>query len=319
MTLGTSHNRETTPLYERSRVNRPEVAVPPCPYPQTHARVIRNHEEAVEAAREIAALFAEEVALRDREGFLPLEEIDRFSQSGLWAITVPEVYGGADLSFATVTEVLKIISAVDPSLGQMPHNHIAFIEHLKSDGTEEQKRFFFGEVLKGVRFGNAMSEPGNRPLNDMQTRLTPTEGGMLLNGVKAYATAALLSHIVVITGKGDDGERYFAFVDRSAKGLKVVNDWSSFGQRTTASGTVIAEDVFVTRDRLVPTSFAKGRPIAHGAVNQILTAVVDLGIAKGTIEETIDFVRDKSRTWMDCRFRRKPASGSDLMSATVPI
>lgn len=130
--LGTSPDprrsaREATPLRERPRVNRPEVAVPPCPYPASPARVIRTHAEAVAAARALAAQFAEEAALRDREGFLPLEEIDRFSQSGLWAITVPEAYGGAGLSFVTVVEVLKIVSAADPSLGQMPHNHLAFI------------------------------------------------------------------------------------------------------------------------------------------------------------------------------------------------
>jgi SfnB family sulfur acquisition oxidoreductase len=287
-------------LHDRPRVNKPDIRVPPSPYPSRPAHVISSDAEAIAAARELAAYFAEEAALRDSEGFLPIEEIERFSQSGLWAITVPEAYGGPDLSFVTVTEVLKIISAVDPSLGQMPHNHLAFVEHLKSDGTEEQKRFFFGEVLKGVRFGNAMSEPGNRPASDMQTRIAPTgEGDYLLNGTKFYSTCALLSHVVVIVGKTDGNEFFFAFVDRAAEGLTIINDWSSFGQRTTASGTVIAENVRVPADRLVPTPFSRNVPTAHGAVNQILTAIVDLGIAKGAIEETIAFVRGKSRAWMD--------------------
>jgi SfnB family sulfur acquisition oxidoreductase len=287
------------PLRERPRVNQPDVLLPPSPYPREPARLIRDHDEAIAVARELAADFAIEAALRDREGYLPIEEIGRFSQSGLWGITIPKAYGGPELPFVTVTEVLKIISAVDPNLGQMPHNHLAFIEHLKSDGSEEQRRYFFSEVLKGVRFGNAISEPGNRPVRDMQTRLTHVDGGVLVNGTKFYSTCALLSHIVIIAGKDEADQYYFAFADRAADGLTIVNDWSSFGQRTTASGTVVAKDVFVPSDRLVPTPFARSTQTPHGAVNQILAAIVDLGIAEGALKETVAFVRSKSRAWVD--------------------
>lgn len=288
-----------TQMGERPRVNCPNVPVPPSPYPAQPAHVIATHDEAVAVATALAAEFAKEAALRDREGYLPIQEIERYSQSGLWAITVPKSYGGPGLTFVTVTEVLKIISAVDPSLGQMPHNHFVFIEHLKTDGTEEQKRHFFGEVLKGIRFGNAMSELSKRPIHDMQTRLTNAPGGYLINGEKFYSTCALLSHIVVIVAKHEDGGNYFAFADRSAEGLTIINNWSSFGQRTTASGTVIAKNVFVPDDHIVPTPFSRGIPTAHGAANQILTAVVDLGIAKGAVEETVSFIREHSRAWHD--------------------
>jgi SfnB family sulfur acquisition oxidoreductase len=287
------------PVGERPRVNRADIPVPPSPYPSEPAKSIADHAEAVTVAQLLAAEFAKEAALRDREGYLPIDEIERFSQSGLWAITVPKAYGGPGLTFVTVTEVLKIISAADPCLGQMPHNHFVFIEHLKSDGTEEQKRHFFGEVLKGIRFGNAMSELSKRPVHDMQTRLSPVPGGYLINGTKFYSTCALLSHVVVIVAKREDGGNYFAFTDRSAEGLTIVNDWSSFGQRTTASGTVIAKDVFVAADRIVPTPYTKGVPTAHGSANQVLTAIVDVGIAKGTLEETVAFVRSHSRAWQD--------------------
>lgn len=286
-------------MNERPRVNCPDLRVPPCPLPAHPAKTIADHAEAVSVAKKMAAEFAEEAALRDREGYLPVDEIERYSQSGLWAITVPKAYGGPGLTFVTVTEVLKIISAVDPCLGQMPHNHFVFIEHLKTDGTEDQKRYFFGEVLKGIRFGNAMSELSKRPIHDMQTRLTSVPGGFLINGEKFYATCALLSHIVVIVARHDDGGNYFAFADRTAEGLTIINDWSSFGQRTTASGTVVAKDVFVPSERVVPTPFGKGMPTPHGAANQILTGVVDLGIAKGALEETVGFIRKHSRAWQD--------------------
>ena len=154
-----------TTVIERAdapRVNS-EDKVLPRPRPGTPAHIIKSDAEAIEVAHRLADKFAEGAALRDRESLLPLAELDAFSQSGLWAINVPKAYGGAGVSYVTLTEVIKIISAADPSLGQIPQNHLAIVEHISSDGSEAQKRFLFGEVLKGIRFGNAFSESGWPP------------------------------------------------------------------------------------------------------------------------------------------------------------
>ncbi len=42
------------------------------------------------------------------------------------------------------------------------------------------------------------------------------------------------------------------WVPRDAAGLIVVDDWSSFGQRTTASGTVTFDNVAVSENDLLP-------------------------------------------------------------------
>src|SRR5882757_3205693 len=89
------------------------------------AHIIRSDAEAIEVAKTLAAEFAVEAAERDRGRRLPVAELDRFSKSGLWGITVPKTYGGADVSFVTLTEVIKRISAADPSIGQIPQNHLA--------------------------------------------------------------------------------------------------------------------------------------------------------------------------------------------------
>ncbi|MDR5671212.1 acyl-CoA dehydrogenase family protein, partial [Burkholderia cenocepacia] len=87
------------------------------------ARVIADDVEAIAVAHALAQRVAQGAAERDRERRLPREEIEWFSQSGLWAITVPKAYGGAGVSHVTLTEVIKIIAAADASLGQLPQNH----------------------------------------------------------------------------------------------------------------------------------------------------------------------------------------------------
>jgi len=286
-------------LRNAPRVNTSQSDFPPRPRPAKPAHLIRSDAEAIEIATKLAAEFAVDAALRDREGILPIGELDAFSQSGLWGINVPRAYGGAQVSYVTLTEVIKLISAADPSLGQIPQNHLAVIEHIESDGTDEQKRFFFGEVLKGVRFGNAFSESGSRTVAEFETRIVPSGDDFVVNGRKFYSTGALLAHIVPIVAADANGAPHLAFADRDTPGLTVINDWSSFGQRTTASGTVVIDNVKLPASRIVAAYKAFERPTAAGPISQIIQAAVDTGIAKGTIADTIAFIRTKARPWVD--------------------
>jgi alkylation response protein AidB-like acyl-CoA dehydrogenase len=58
------------------------------------AQVIRSDVEAIDIAEALIE-FPIDAAKRDRERILPAAELDRFSKSGLWGITVPKAYGGA--------------------------------------------------------------------------------------------------------------------------------------------------------------------------------------------------------------------------------
>ncbi len=77
------------------------------------AHVVASDAEALDIARRLADEFAKGAARRDRERLLPFAELEAFSQSGLWGITVPAAYGGADVSYRTVAKVTEIISAAN--------------------------------------------------------------------------------------------------------------------------------------------------------------------------------------------------------------
>jgi len=271
----------------------------PRPRPQAAAHRIGSEIEAIRIARELAAQFAEHAIERDRDQRLPIAELDRFSQSGLWAITVPKEWGGPGLGYRTVVEVVRTIAEVDPSLAQIPQNHFCLVDAIRSDGSPAQQERFFAQVLQGIRFGNAFSEAGSRTVTEFQTTLTPDGDGYRVNGRKFYATGALLAHIVPVVAVDAEKRGHLAFLDRHALGLTVIDDWSSFGQRTTASGTVILENVFVSRSDVVPAHLAFERPTAAGPISQVIQAAIDAGIARGTIADTIWFVRNHSRPWTD--------------------
>ncbi|SRR5579883_956685 len=266
---------------------------------RTKAHVIKDDQEAIAIAKELAAEFVKGDSDRDRHRRLPVEEINKYSESGLWGITVPKEYGGAFVSNVTLAEVTKIISEADSSIGQIPQNHLYIVESIRLDGNEEQKKFFFDLVLQGKRFGNAFSEIGTKSVVDVQTRLARSGDGYVLNGRKFYSTGALLADWIPVVAKNDDDNTVIAIVERSTPGLNVINDWSSFGQRATGSGTTIIENVQVPESHVIPQYRAFERPTTQGPVAQIIQAAVDVGIAKAALRDTLFYVRNYTRPWID--------------------
>lgn len=266
---------------------------------QQDAHVIRSDAEAIAIARELAQEFAKEASLRDQKRRLPLQEIQKYSQSGLWAINIPKAFGGAQVKYRTLAEVVKIISSVDSSLGQIVQNHWAFVEHLRLDATPEQQKFFFELILKGIRLGNAFSEKGSKTVADLTTKIHKTEQGYEINGEKFFATGALLAHWIPIVAVDAQGRSFAAIVPRDTTGVEIINDWSGFGQWTTASGTVRLQNVFAREEYVIPVYQAFERPTPAGAISQFIQAAVDAGIARGAIQETIQYVRQHSRPWID--------------------
>ncbi|MDZ5450232.1 SfnB family sulfur acquisition oxidoreductase [Labrys sp. ZIDIC5] len=277
----------------------PLTSAPPQFDLEPQAHVIASDAEAIEIAKTLAAEFAAEAALRDRERLLPAAELDRFSKSGLWGITIPKAYGGAGVSWVTLTEVIKLISAADPSIGQIPQNHLAAVDVIRATASEEQKKLWFGRVLSGYRLGNAFSEAKSKHVGAFETTLTPDGDGYRVKGEKFYATGALFAHYIHIGAVDPAGKVNLAIVPRNAEGLTIIDNWSSFGQRTTASGNVRIDNVRVDHEGVIPAYLGGENPSTNGAVSQIIQAAVDAGIARGTIEETIKFVRNNVRPWID--------------------
>jgi hypothetical protein len=286
-------------------VEEQRTAYPPSPQPTQPAHIIGSDEEAIEIATRLASGFAEKAAERDRERRLPLEEIDTFSQSGLWAMTIPKSYGGAEVSCVTLARVIKIIAAAHPSIAQIPQNHFSIVDLIRISGTDDQRRLFFEKVLKGIRLGNAFSERKTKNVADLTTRLVGEGDDFVVTGTKFYSTGALFAHFVPVAALDEEGKLHVAIADRASPGLSVVDDWSSFGQRTTASGTVTLDKVRVPGTHVIPAYRAFETPTANGPHAQLVHAAVDLGIAMAAIDETISFVRTQARPWIDSAKRTR--------------
>jgi SfnB family sulfur acquisition oxidoreductase len=261
--------------------------------------VITSDAQALSVAEHIAQQLERDSALRDRERRLPHAELELFTRSGLWAISVPKAFGGAGVSNLTLAKVVARIAQADASLGQIPQNHFYALEVLRVNGSPEQQHRLYAEVLAGRRFGNALAELGTKTAHDRTTRLTRDGAGYRINGRKFYATGALYAQRIPTSVIDEQGRQQLAFVPADSHGLEVIDDWSGFGQRTTGSGSVTFDNVWVGAEDVVPFESAFERPTPVGPLAQILHAAIDTGIARAAVQDALHFVRTRSRPWVD--------------------
>ncbi|HEX5143459.1 MAG TPA: acyl-CoA dehydrogenase family protein, partial [Mycobacterium sp.] len=246
---------------------------------------------ALAVAAELSAEFRLGAGERDAHRQLPHEQVQKLKDSGLLGLSVPTQHGGLDAPAAVLAEVFRLIAYGDPSLAQIPHSHFTFLEALRLQGTTPQQAYFYGLALNGALFANAQSERGPHPISVDTTTLVPDKAGdFVLSGRKFYSTGALFADWVVVRASlpehPDDPPtastpKALAFLSADAAGLQIVDDWDGMGQRTTASGTVILDDVAVPSEHVVPFTPIFDRPTVYGARAQLFHSAIDVGIAAG--------------------------------------
>jgi SfnB family sulfur acquisition oxidoreductase len=263
---------------------------------------------ALAAARAFAAEIGPGAIERDAERRVPVAELEALGRTGLLALAVPVERGGAGASAATIVEVFRIISAADPAIGQIPQNHFMTVDALVRYGDVAQKELLLGDVVRGARFGNAWSERGGKHPLDTKTALRETEASLRLEGRKYYSTGALTAQWVPVLARDEtresDEARCFVYLPRDVPGIEVDQDWTAFGQRATVSGTVVLTDIAVRPEWVLRMPLKKSKADTFSAFGQILHAAVDVGIARGALDEAAHHVGAHTRVFFEAAVER---------------
>ncbi|CAN5840035.1 acyl-CoA dehydrogenase family protein [soil metagenome] len=265
-------------------------------------------DEALAAARAVAAEIAVGAVERELSGQWPERELGLVAESGLLGILVPAEFGGPALPLSTPVEVLRILSVADSAVGQLLLAHFVLSAVLRGLGDNDPAPQLFRDVLAGAQLGNATVERGTRTSAE---RLTTVSRGpdddWVLTGKKFYATGSLGATWIAVAARIEGTEpphAATAFVRPSDAGVTLNLDrWSAFGQRGTASGEVVLDrvavgDAFVV-DEGPALDPATAPPTVLGAYDQALHAAIDIGIARAALEDGAQFVTTRSRPWFE--------------------
>src|SRR6201988_3358477 len=96
----------------------------------------------------------------DRTGEFPHDNVKDINNLGLNAMFIPEVYGGAQMSYAAYLECVRQISAACASTGIIWATNFHAIKPLIEYGGHASKQRFLPAVAEGALASLAITEPG---------------------------------------------------------------------------------------------------------------------------------------------------------------
>jgi SfnB family sulfur acquisition oxidoreductase len=245
-------------------------------------------------AEQLGRDLAREASVRDAERRLPYEEMAELSRSGILAARVPRRFGGPEVSFADLSHILLHLAKGDPNVAQAIQPHCCGVEKVRIYGDPNQQKRYFTRVLNGALITNASAERSGAVVGDVATYLAQSSEGLRLVGAKSYCTGSLFADSFYVSALYDGG-RALVFVPRDREGVEISEDWNGFGQRTTASGTVLFKDVAIDPGEVMRVTGHGKRRTHEGAVAQILHAAIDAGIALAALDDAVAFGKFQAR------------------------
>lgn len=264
----------------------------------TTAHIIKDDQQAINAAYQVADLALVERNVRDQQRILPVDVINDFSLKGLSGIRIAKKYGGAQVSNKTLVHIFRILSKADASVGQIPQNQFGLLNAIDHIATETQKQFIYTEILKGKRLANGGPERTTKDTVTVTTRLDLIDGQYILNGEKFYSTGSYFADYLAIRAVHPEGYIVLTIIDAKAEGVEIKDDWNGFGQRTTASGTVTLKNVVVNPELILKEERLADQSKYRGAYSQIIQVAIDVGIAEAAFAETLSTIH-KARPIVD--------------------
>ncbi|NTG51590.1 acyl-CoA dehydrogenase family protein [Agrobacterium rhizogenes] len=245
---------------------------------------------------ELATEIAKEAARRDLERELPFEAFRLFREAGLGTLRIPVDLGGPGGSVVDYIEMIMTIGAADSNVAHALRSHFNFTEGLLLNPNTALDRTQLSRVLSGKLFGGAHTEQGTKRPGDVTTRLTKSGDNYRLNGRKWYATGTAFSDFASFSARNDDDQLVGVLLPVDRKGITILDDWDGMGQRLTASGGVLLEDVEVLPHEISTRGLNTlvGRHVS--TLRQLHLAASMAGAVRGVLAEGTDYVRRQARS-----------------------
>jgi len=184
-----------------------------------------------------------------------VEIFREMGELGLLGATIPEQYGGSGLNYVCYGLIAREVERVDSGYRSMMSVQSSLVMvPINEFGTEEQKQKYLPKLASGEHVGcfgltepNHGSDPGS-----MITRARSTEGGYLLKGAKMWITNSPIADVFVVWAKTDDDVIRGFILEKGWKGLSAPAIKGKVGLRTSITGEIVMDDVFVPEENMFP-------------------------------------------------------------------
>ena len=174
---------------------------------------------------------------------------------GLLGATIPTEYGGSGLNYVCYGLIAREVERVDSGYRSMMSVQSSLVMvPINEFGSEEQKQKYLPKLASGEYIGcfgltepNHGSDPGS-----MVTRARKVDGGYRLKGAKMWITNSPIADVFVVWAKTEDDVIRGFILEKGWEGLSAPAIKGKVGLRTSITGEIVMDDVFVPEENLLP-------------------------------------------------------------------
>jgi acyl-CoA dehydrogenase len=250
-----------------------------------------------ERLRPLEAKVAEDDAMPD-------DVIEEMKGLGLFGLSIPEQYGGLDLSMEDECLVGIELGRTSPAFRSAFGTNVGIgSQALVMFGTEAQKEKFLPGIASGeIITSFALTEPeaGSDSAN-VQTRAAKDGDHYVLNGAKRYITNANKAHLFTVMARTDPnkpgGGGVSAFlVERDSPGLTVGKSEKKMGQQGAHVSEVYFDNVRVPAENMIGRE-GEGFKVAMQVLDRgrLHISSVCIGVAERLIADCVTYATERKQ------------------------
>jgi glutaryl-CoA dehydrogenase len=185
------------------------------------------------------------------------EIFKEMGDAGLLGITVPEQFGGLGSSYVTYGLVAKEIEKIDSGYRSMMSVQSSLVMYpIFAYGSDAQKKKYLPSLASGDFIGCfGLTEPdaGSDP-SGMRTLATKTTNGYIITGTKMWISNSPFADVFIVWAKSEEhGGKIRGFIlEKGMKGLSAPKIGGKLSLRTSTTGEIVMNNVFVPSENLLP-------------------------------------------------------------------
>ncbi|CAN7274512.1 acyl-CoA dehydrogenase family protein [Pseudoduganella sp. LjRoot289] len=252
--------------------------------------------------REVLVPHEHEVSESDE---IPPAVVAQMRELGLFGLSIPEAYGGLQLTMEEEVRVAFEIAYTSPAFRSLigTNNGIGS-QGIVIDGTEAQKKHYLPKLAAGDIIGSfALTEPGaGSDAASLRTSAVRDGEHYIINGTKRYITNAPEASIYTVMARTDPARKgagaISAFiVEKDTPGLTLGKVDKKMGQRGAHTCDVIFENCRVPAANLIGGKEGVGFKTAMKVLDKgrLHIAAVCVGAAERMLEDALRYAMEREQ------------------------
>lgn len=191
----------------------------------------------------------------DKESKFPSDVFQSMYKAGLYAIEVPEEYGGLGMDFETQFLLNETLGYYDTGFAFSFHAGSMSADPIFIAGTDEQKRWASEQLLAGKIFAFCLTEPAAGSDAGAITTTAKRDGNdYIINGTKTFISCGEISDYFIVATTIDKTLRHKGitlFLVEKERGVLIGKHEDKMGLRLSPTNEVIFDNVRVPADHII--------------------------------------------------------------------